>query len=415
MEELIHLKGVCHARLGAVHDAVASWEQAAQMGHIQSRLQLGLLLARQPRSTQRQRAQGHLDAVLEYVDDGGEVEGGERLFFALGTLCVEEAGEGDRAIRLLRRGLALDPLSAAGHNILGKALQQTGQFIAALGEYKIAIQLEPSLREPYANLARLLMRLGDEGEWALEYGHIVDEFAERAPQVLAALAKEMVGVGKEQVYEGFYTKGHQLKNRMGLVGSRLRRAVRSAGGEVNGELEQVESEYLRLYEEWVSFLSAMKTDGLRTTDINAAKMVGRVVELLQRQSWVSALRLRAQEDVPLLEGDERMLRECLLNLCLNALEILETSGGGVVEVGVGYDAEGERVFIEVEDDGPGIEENYWDLIFEPGFSMREGGNGYGLNIARRIVQAHGGTLRVVSRRGKGTVFRMDIPLRSSAG
>ena len=197
--------------------------------------------------------------------------------------------------------------------------------------------------------------------------------------------------------------------------SRLRRAVRSAGGDENGELEQVESEYQRLYEEWVSFLSAMKTDGLRTTDINAAKMVGRVVELLQRQSWVSALRLRVQEDVPLLEGDERMLRECLLNLCLNALEILETSGGGVVEVGVGYDAEGERVFIEVEDDGPGIEENYWDLIFEPGFSMREGGNGYGLNIARRIVQAHGGTLRVVSRRGKGTVFRMDIPLRSSAG
>ncbi len=412
--ELIHLKGVCHARLGSVQDAIETWERAAQLGHVQSHLQLGLLLSRQPRSTQRQRAKKHLQAALDYLEGGGEIEGAERLFFALGTLCAEADDEGDRAARLLRRGLALDPLSAAGHNSLGQVLQRAGQFIGAVGQYKIAIQLEPSLREPYTNLARLLMRLGHEGEWALEYAHIIDEFAEEAPQVLANLAREMVEAGKEQVYEGFYTKGHQLKNRMGLVGSRLRRTVRTSGG-AQGELKQVEAEYQRLFEEWVAFLSAMKKEGLRPADIDAAKMVERVVEMLQSQPWNSALRVRAQEDLPPLEGDERMLREALLNLCLNALEMLEPLGGGIVEVSVGFDAEAERVFFEVEDDGPGIEEAYWDLIFEPGFSMRDGGNGYGLNIARRTVQAHGGALRVVSRRGEGTVFRMDIPLPVSGG
>lgn len=408
-EELLYLKGMCHARLGAVQEASETWEKAALMGHVQSRLQLGLLLSRQARPAQRRRAKAHLHEALDCLDGGAEIEGVERLFFALGALCAEE-GDDDRAARMLRRGLAVDPLSAAGHNSLGQVLQRAGQFIGAVGEYKIAIQLEPAFADPYTNLARLLLRVGSDGEWALEYAHIIDEFGQRAPQVLAMLAREMVAVGKEQVYEGFYTKGHQLKNRMGLVGSRLRRAARNGGGAA-GDLQALETDYQRLYEEWVAFLGAMKREGLRAVDLDAARLVGRVVEMLQSQPWSSALRVRVQEQVPALEGDERMLREALLNLCLNALEILEPFGGGSVEVSVGYDGEGERVFIEVEDDGPGIEEAYWDLIFEPGFSMREGGNGYGLNIARRIVQAHGGALRVVSRRGKGTVFRMDLPLR----
>ncbi|MYK41146.1 MAG: hypothetical protein F4049_13115 [Gemmatimonadetes bacterium] len=73
------------------------------------------------------------------------------------------------------------------------------------------------------------------------------------------------------------------------------------------------------------------------------------------------------------------------------------------------------VFIEVEDDGPGIEEEHLELIFEPGFTTRERGNGYGLSIARRIVQAHQGVLRVKSRKGHGTVFRLDLPLNFSGG
>ena len=100
---------------------------------------------------------------------------------------------------------------------------------------------------------------------------------------------------------------------------------------------------------------------------------------------------------------------------LNALEILEGNSGGRVVLGAGYDEEQSLVFIEVEDDGPGIEEEHLELIFEPGFTTRERGNGYGLSIARRIAQAHQGGLRVKSRKGHGTVFRLDLPLNFSGG
>ena len=105
-----------------------------------------------------------------------------------------------------------------------------------------------------------------------------------------------------------------------------------------------------------------------------------------------------------------MLREAMVNLCLNALEVLEEGSGGQVVIGVGYDQEGAQVYLEVEDDGPGIDDEYIELIFEPGFSTRERGNGYGLSIARRIAQAHHGALRVKSRKGHGTVFRLDLPV-----
>ena len=110
-----------------------------------------------------------------------------------------------------------------------------------------------------------------------------------------------------------------------------------------------------------------------------------------------------------------MLREAITNLCLNALEILEGNSGGRVVLGAGYDEEQSLAFIEVEDDGPGIEEEHLELIFEPGFTTRERGNGYGLSIARRIAQAHQGVLRVKSRKEHGTVFRLDLPLNFSGG
>ena len=68
------------------------------------------------------------------------------------------------------------------------------------------------------------------------------------------------------------------------------------------------------------------------------------------------------------------------------------------------------VFIEVEDDGPGIAEEQLKHIFDPGFTTKDRGNGYGLSIARRLVQAHHGDLRAKSQPGHGAVFRLDLPL-----
>ena len=284
-----------------------------------------------------------------------------------------------------------------------------------MGEFKVAIQLDPKFSQPYANLARLFFRHVKPPELEQEYQHICEEFAQSAPQVLARLSLEMVELGKEQVYEGFYTKGHRIKNLMGIIGSRLRGLGRKAEEAQRGELNRLGGEYEALYDEWVGFLEAMKTDKIHPAMIDLGRLVRRVAAGFDRQIWKSALQTRVQAGLPRVEADERMLREAITNLCLNALETLEEGCGGRVVLGTGYDEEQSLVFIEVEDDGPGIEEEHLELIFEPGFTTRERGNGYGLSIARRIALAHQGVLRVKSRKGHGTVFRLDLPLNFTGG
>ncbi len=410
--ELQYRKGLCHLELGDEQVAIAALETAAARGHLESHYQLGLLAMRQGRRNARfrERSLGHFEAIVHAVEEGREYPALDRVFFALGSQYNKDPQCREEAIRSFRQGLAINPLSAVGHNSLGQLLLQGGQVLGAMGEFKVAIQLDPKLSQPYANLARLFFRHVKPAELEQEYQHICEEFAQSAPQVLARLSLEMVELGKEQVYEGFYTKGHRIKNLMGIIGSRLRGLGRKAEGAQRGELNRLGGEYEVLYDEWVGFLEAMKTDKIHPAMTDIGHLVRRVAAGFDRQVWKSAIQTRVQEGLPCVEADERMLREAIINLCLNALEILEEGRGGQVMLGAGYDVERSLVFVEVEDDGPGIEEEHLELIFEPGFTTRERGNGYGLSIARRIAQAHQGVLRVKSRRGHGTVFRLDLPL-----
>ena len=415
--ELQHRKGLCLLELGDEQAAIAGLEAAAESGHLESHYQLGLLAMRQGRRNARfrERSLAHFEAIVRATEEGREYPVLDRVFFALGSQYNEDPQRHEEAIRAFRQGLAINPLSAVGHNSLGQLLLQGGQVLGAMGEFKVAIQLDPKLSQPYANLARLFFRHVKPPELEQEYQHICEEFAQGAPQVLARLSLEMVELGKEQVYEGFYTKGHRIKNLMGIIGSRLRGLGRKAEGTQQGELNRLGGEYEALYDEWVGFLEAMKTDKIRPAVIDLGRVVRRVAAGFDRQTWKSAIQTRVQEGLPRVEADERMLREAITNLCLNALEILEENHGGRVVLGAGCDAEQSLVFVEVEDDGPGIEEEHLELIFEPGFTTRERGNGYGLSIARRIAQAHQGVLRVKSRKGHGTVFRLDLPLNFAGG
>ena len=415
--ELQHRKGICLLELGDEQAAIAALEAAAASGHLESHYQLGLLAMRQGRRNARFRGRSlaHFEAIVHATEEGREYPALDRVFFALGSQYNEDPQRREEAIRAFRQGLAINPLSAVGHNSLGQLLLQGGQVLGAMGEFKVAIQLDPKLNQPYANLARLFFRHVKPPELEQEYQHICEEFEQSAPQVLARLSLEMVELGKEQVYEGFYTKGHRIKNLMGIIGSRLRGLGRKAEGAQQGELNRLGGEYEALYDEWVGFLEAMKTDKIHPAVIDLGRLVRRVATGFDRQTWKSAIQTRVQVGLPRIEADERMLREAITNLCLNALETLEEGCGGQVVLGTGYDEEQSLVFIEVEDDGPGIEEEHLELIFEPGFTTRERGNGYGLSIARRIALAHQGVLRVKSRKGHGTVFRLDLPLNFAGG
>jgi signal transduction histidine kinase len=110
-----------------------------------------------------------------------------------------------------------------------------------------------------------------------------------------------------------------------------------------------------------------------------------------------------------LEADRDQLYRVLANLVRNAAE----AGAGQVTVSAA--TAGDRVIIEVRDNGPGLPPRARENLFTPfAGSGRAGGSGLGLAIARELAHAHGGDLTLVSSDAAGTLFRIDMPARRPA-
>ncbi len=104
-------------------------------------------------------------------------------------------------------------------------------------------------------------------------------------------------------------------------------------------------------------------------------------------------------------GDAFQLKHAVLNLVLNALQA--TPAGGTITIETG--GEGRVLEVRVRDSGEGMDEGVLPRATDAFFTTREGGTGLGLPIARRIVEAHGGTLALQSREGEGTVATLSVP------
>ena len=120
------------------------------------------------------------------------------------------------------------------------------------------------------------------------------------------------------------------------------------------------------------------------------------------------LRLDVDPLLPAVDFDENKIRQALMNILVNARQVV--GDGGTVTLRSRAGAAGE-VVVEIEDDGPGMSEDTRSRIFEPFYSQRRGGTGLGLPIARLLVEQHGGSVEVLSDPGKGATFRIVLPRR----
>jgi two-component system, NtrC family, sensor histidine kinase HydH len=118
-----------------------------------------------------------------------------------------------------------------------------------------------------------------------------------------------------------------------------------------------------------------------------------------------------QNPLPEIMGDAPMLHQSLLNLFINAMQAMPDGGS----IRINLHAEGGLARIEIEDTGYGIPADLSEKIWDPFFTTKDKGTGLGLGIVKNIIEAHGGSIRIVNRKTQGASVTIDLPVRISKG
>ena len=196
------------------------------------------------------------------------------------------------------------------------------------------------------------------------------------------------------------------------AGSRLTHATAPDTAEIGGKLEQylevAKGEINRLDYIVTQFLGAIRPAPLQMKLASLNDVVVKTLDLLRpevenRGITVKTKLARGLTATPI---DATQLQQVLVNLVKNASQAMTTGGALTLQTG----ETSENVWVSVTDTGGGIPQEQINRIFEPFYTTKKKGSGLGLMIVQRIVRAHNGRVELESNVGRGTTFRIWLPL-----
>jgi len=214
-------------------------------------------------------------------------------------------------------------------------------------------------------------------------------------------------------YIGLLSSGiaHEVKNPLNSIQMNLQLLEEEAASGTTPErlhtwIEPIQREIRRLERLVNDFLLYARPLTATAQPVRVQPVLESIAGLVAEEARQRGVRIAVEvpKDLPVLTTDESLLRTALMNLVFNAVQALD--GGGTVTLRAS--AEGMVVRFEVTDDGPGIPADRREQIFEIFFTTKAGGTGLGLPIARRIVEALGGTLSLEEGE-PGARFRVTLP------
>ena len=302
---------------------------------------------------------------------------------------------------------------------LGSSILVAG-ILASVVAILLGLMLIRAVARPLRSLRDAAQRIGA-GDLSHRIPHSshdeIGELAEQFNQMAEALERD-----------------EQLRQRMMAdIAHELRTPLAVMQGQVEALLDGVfplEVENILPIQEAVQLLSRLVSDlrdlalvdaghlQLERGNVEAGQLVKRVVDRFRPMAAEQGLSLSldAPSDEPTVYADAQRLEQVLGNLLSNALHY--SARGGTVQIKLAHDTD--TLHLMVEDSGPGIEEDDLPHIFERFYrsdkarSRASGGSGLGLSIAKQLVEAHGGEIRVESRLGVGTIFTVRLRLQSEA-
>src|SRR5436305_10023404 len=222
----------------------------------------------------------------------------------------------------------------------------------------------------------------------------------RVSERLAALGRITAGVA------------HEVKNPLNSMRLWLENLKESLSYDGDGSAQQavqvLDKEIDRLDQVVKRFLDFTRPMEVRLEATQLADLLKEVLEIATPQLQKSNIQLAQllPIDVPEAYVDRALLKQAVLNLVLNAAEAMPNGG----QLRLVLSRRGEMAEITVGDTGNGIPPENQQKIFQLFFTTRPGGSGIGLASTFRIVQLHNGSINFTSEVGRGTTFRIELPL-----
>ena len=207
---------------------------------------------------------------------------------------------------------------------------------------------------------------------------------------------------------------HEIKNPLSTIQLNLqllREDLPERSGRLVSRLDTVQKEASRLRDILDDFMRFAGKIELSRTPVDIHNLMEELVDFYSPLAQLQRVQLRVRPvEHPLVANlDERLVKQAVLNLMINALQAMPAQGGEII---LSAREEPGRVRIDVTDTGKGIPADELARIFDAYYSTKKGGTGLGLAISRRIAEEHGGRISVASEVGKGSVFSLDFPIVS---
>ncbi len=269
----------------------------------------------------------------------------------------------------------------------------------------------PLWRSLLANYNHMVRRLATLERARRERTQVLESQVSAAARTLLAQSQELARAERLAAL-GELAAGvaHELRNPLAGIRMALHN-LRSecTDPELQDRFDLVIAELERLGHHLNQLLDQARHQPEPIREVDLDRTIGETLTLLRYQIRDS-IRLHPPQPTGLkVLLPEMALRQALINLILNAAQAIGTSPGNIW---IRTHRGGERLILEVADDGPGLPESLLSLGIRPFTSSRDGGTGLGLLMAKRFVSAQGGQLRLGHNDPKGALITVEIPCQT---
>lgn len=206
---------------------------------------------------------------------------------------------------------------------------------------------------------------------------------------------------------------HEIRNPLTSVKLNIQKIFQS------DKLDELEKEHLNLSQQGIlqiekfvkELLNYTRAAELNRDMFSVEEIIEESIKMLDECLSLKNIHLIRdyQEGLPDVYVDADKFRQVILNILRNACEAVDEEGE--IKILLGLDKTSKKIRMVISDDGPGIPEKDKDLIYEPFFTTKPTGIGLGLANARKVVEQHMGSLKLIDTEGKGTTFEITIPYK----